>query len=49
MLMGPQFFKALRAELTAHGRFDILKRVVSYRGGKNMAEYCEIFKLTLVA
>ncbi|EKM55638.1 uncharacterized protein PHACADRAFT_256401 [Phanerochaete carnosa HHB-10118-sp] len=27
------FFKALRAELTAHGRFDILKRVMAYRGG----------------
>ncbi|KAI0703572.1 P-loop containing nucleoside triphosphate hydrolase protein [Cytidiella melzeri] len=27
------FFKALRAELTAHGRVDILERVMSYRGG----------------
>ncbi|KAI0811238.1 P-loop containing nucleoside triphosphate hydrolase protein [Irpex lacteus] len=32
------FFKALRAELTAHGRMDILQRVMSYRGGSRRIE-----------
>ncbi|GJE86964.1 DEAD/DEAH box helicase [Phanerochaete sordida] len=38
------FFKALRAELTAHGRLDILKRVMSYRGGYTAADRRRIEK-----
>lgn len=29
-----QAMKALRTELTAEGRFDILQRVMAYRGGE---------------
>ncbi|KAI0340501.1 DEAD/H helicase [Trametopsis cervina] len=38
------FFKAMRAELTAHGRVDILDRVMSYRGGYTPADRRRIEK-----
>ncbi|KAJ3559889.1 hypothetical protein NM688_g67 [Phlebia brevispora] len=38
------FFKALRADLTAHGRIDILERVMPYRGGYTPADRRRIEK-----